>query len=73
MSVVRPSPTLRLVSDEEADRLRQQIEERAQLRRESEFWARFHGPRPALIEENEETLPPYLRSKVDDDWFGPIG
>jgi hypothetical protein len=74
MSVVRPSPTLRLVSDEEADRLRQQIEERSQRRREHEFWQRFNDSRqPTLIEDQPETLPPFLRAKVDDDFFGPIG
>jgi hypothetical protein len=73
VSNVRPLPHVRLVTAAETFQLEQKAKARMQRAVTAEFWRRYQESKQLAIEPQPETLPPYLRSKVDDDWFGPIG
>lgn len=67
-------PLVALVPHHEVERLRAKFAETGAAIHREEFWLAVQNAKQPVIEEQPDTLPPYVRrTDYGDDWFGPIG
>lgn len=67
-------PLVAMVPHREVERLREKFAETGAAIHREEFWVAVQRAKQPVIEDQPDTLPPYLRrTDFGDDYHGPIG